>query len=133
MPSRIRPLHCAHDARHSFPFEPCLSERAMLTLTCPYCGVAAEETELAPGYEAHLTRHGPDSSDEDFEAYMFARKNPKGVHFERWRHVYGCGKWFLAARDTATLEVFGTYPAQSKGPPEDLIARIRERRPGWEG
>ena len=43
---------------------------------------------------------------------MFARKNPKGVHFERWRHAYGCGKWFLAARCTATLEVFGTYPAQ---------------------
>lgn len=105
----------------------------MLTLTCPYCHIAAEETELTPGYEAHLTRHGPDSSDEEFEAYMFARKNPKGVHFERWRHVYGCGKWFLAARDTATLEVFGTYPAQSKAPPDDLIAKIKDRRPGWEG
>ena len=75
----------------------------MLILECPYCGVKAEETELAPGYEAHLKRFGPGSSDDDFEAYMFARKNPKGVHFERWRHAYGCGKWFLAARDTATL------------------------------
>ena len=80
----------------------------MLTLECPYCGVMAEETELTPGYEAHLKRFGPGSTDAEFEAYMFARKNPKGVHFERWRHAYGCGKWFLAARDTATLEVFGT-------------------------
>ena len=104
----------------------------MLTLTCPCCGVAAEETELAPGYEAHLKRFGPGSSDDDFEAYMFARKNPKGVHFERWRHAYGCGKWFLAARCTATLEVFGTYPAQVSGPPPAIIAKIKARRPDWE-
>ncbi len=100
----------------------------MLTLTCPYCGVAAEETELAPGGEAHLKRVGPGSSDEDFEAYMFARKNPKGVHLERWRHAYGCGKWFLAARSTATLQVFGTYPAQTSGPPEDILVKIRAER-----
>ena len=105
----------------------------MLTLTCPYCGVHADETELAPGYEAHLKRHGPGSTDDDFNDYMFARKNPKGVHFERWRHAYGCGKWFLAARDTATLEVFGTYPAQSSGPPADLQAKIKAKRPDWEG
>ena len=92
----------------------------MLTLTCPCCGIAAEESELAPGYEAHLKRADATASDVDFEAYMFARKNPKGVHFERWRHAYGCGKWFLAARCTATLEVFGTYPAQTKEPPQWL-------------
>ena len=103
----------------------------MLTLECPYCGVKAEETELSPGYEAHLKRFGPGSSPEEFEAYMFARKNPKGVHFERWRHSYGCGKWFLAARCTATLEVFGTYPAQVSEPPADIIAKIQARRPGW--
>lgn len=104
----------------------------MLILTCPCCGVAAEETELTPGYEAHLKRHGPGASDDDFESYMFARKNPKGVHFERWRHAYGCGKWFLAARCTATLEVFGTYPAQTAAPPPEIIAAIKARRPGWE-
>ena len=103
----------------------------MLTLTCPYCGVAAEETELAPGGEAHLTRHGPGSTDAEFEGYLFARQNPRGVLFERWRHAYGCGKWFLAARDSVTLQVFGTYPAQSKAPPDDLVATIRAARPGW--
>jgi sarcosine oxidase subunit delta len=40
----------------------------MLTFTCPYCGVQACETELAPGGEAHLKRFGPGSSDADFEA-----------------------------------------------------------------
>lgn len=105
----------------------------MLTLTCPYCNIAADETELTAGGEAHLKRFGPGASDEDFEGYLFARKNPKGVQFERWRHSYGCGKWFLAARDTATLEVFGTYPAQSKEPPKALLTAIRKKRPGWEG
>ncbi|WP_050526413.1 sarcosine oxidase subunit delta [Pseudorhodobacter aquimaris] len=105
----------------------------MLTLQCPYCGVQADETELAPGHEAHLKRFSVGSSDEEFEGYMFARKNPKGVHFERWRHAYGCGKWFLAARDTNTLEVFGTYSAQSTEPPADLVAKIKQKRPDWEG
>ncbi|SFI30882.1 sarcosine oxidase subunit delta [Jannaschia pohangensis] len=99
----------------------------MLLLKCPNCGLSVEETELAPGGEAHLKRFGPGSSDDEFEAYLFNRENTKGVHFERWRHAYGCGKWFLAARDTATLEVFGTYSAQTTEPPADILARIRER------
>ena len=100
----------------------------MLILTCPCCGIEAEETELATGGEAHLKRYGPGSTDEDFEQYLFLRPNHKGVHFERWRHAYGCGKWFLAARDTVTMEVFGTYPAQTTEPPEDILSRIRERK-----
>jgi sarcosine oxidase subunit delta len=104
----------------------------MLELTCPYCHVTAEETEFAPGGEAHLRRAGPGSSDDDFESYMFNRKNPRGVHFERWRHAYGCGKWFHVARCTATLEIFGSYGAQTSEPPEEILQRIRARRPGWE-
>ncbi|CUH80017.1 sarcosine oxidase subunit delta [Tropicibacter naphthalenivorans] len=103
----------------------------MLILECPYCGVHAEETELTAGGEAHLKRFGPGSSDEEFEGYMFARENPKGVHFERWRHANGCGKWFHAARDTNTMEVFGTYTAQTSTPPEDLLETIRAKRPGF--
>ena len=105
----------------------------MLLLTCPCCGVTAEETEFANGGEAHLKRFGPGSSDGDYEAYKFARKNPRGVHFERWRHAYGCGKWFLTARCTTTLEVFGSYRAQSSAPPDELVAQIKARRPEWEG
>ena len=104
----------------------------MLTLTCPYCGISAEETELAPGGEAHLKRFGPGSSDAEFESYLFARKNAKGVHFERLRHAYGCGKWFLAARDTATLQVFGTYKAQTPNPTPDIVAAVQAARPGWQ-
>ncbi|NYS24084.1 sarcosine oxidase subunit delta [Rhodobacteraceae bacterium 2376] len=105
----------------------------MLLLTCPHCGVTAEETEFAPGGEAHLKRFGPGSDDDAFEAYMFNRKNPMGVHFERWRHAYGCGKWFIAARCTVTLEVFGTYPAQTTEPPAGIVETIKAKRPEWEG
>ncbi len=104
----------------------------MLQLRCPNCGADCAETELVAGGEAHLKRFAPGSSDEEFTAYLFERRNPRGVHFERWRHAYGCGKWFHAARCTATLEVFGTYSAQTTEPPAELIERIRTRRPGWQ-
>ncbi len=103
----------------------------MLTLQCPYCGVMADETELSAGGEALLKRFGPGSSDAEFETYMFMRENPKGVHFERWRHANGCGKWFHAARCTTTLEVFGTYSAQVSEPPQDIKDAITAKRPGW--
>lgn len=103
----------------------------MLILTCPVCGVTAEETEFHAGGEAHLKRFGPGASEKDFEGYLFMRENPRGVHLERWRHVYGCGKWFHAARCTTTLEVFGTYPAQTLEPPEHIRAKLDEKRPGW--
>lgn len=103
----------------------------MLILHCPNCGIDADETELAAGGEAHLKRFGPGSSDDAFEDYLFKRENPKGVHFERWRHAAGCGKWFHAARCTTTLEVFGTYSAQTTEPPKDICDKISGKRPGW--
>ncbi|MFT4793638.1 MAG: sarcosine oxidase subunit delta [Paracoccaceae bacterium] len=105
----------------------------MLLLTCPNCGVQGEETEFHAGGEAHIKREGPGSSDAAFAAYLFDRKNPKGVHFERWRHAFGCGKWFHVARCTATLQVFGSYAADVHGPTDDILAAIRAKRPEWEG
>ena len=103
----------------------------MLVLNCPYCLIDACETELSPGGEAHLKRQGPGSTDDEMQDYLFTKENPKGVHLERWRHAYGCGKWFHAARDTATMEVFGTYPAQVSAPPDDIRQAIAAKRPGW--
>jgi len=105
----------------------------MLILHCPNCGIDACETELTYGAQAHIARHGAGSSDDDFETYMFMRKNPKGVHFERWRHAYGCGKWFHAARNTVTMEVYGTYSAQTLTPPKGLLDKIKKMHPDWEG
>jgi len=103
----------------------------MLILTCPACGVQADETDLVGGGQAHLKRSDPQATDADFEAYLFQRENPSGVHFERWRHANGCGKWFHAARCTVTLEVFATYSAQTTTPPQGVLDLITKRRPGW--
>ena len=104
----------------------------MLTIHCPNCGITAEETEFHAHGEAHLKRFGPGSSEAELESYLFMRKNPKGVHFERWRHNNGCGKWFHVARDTMTLEVFGSYSAQTYVPPADIVSAIKNKRPDWQ-
>ena len=109
------------------------TEANVLQLTCPYCGAEADETELAGGGQAHIARQGPDSTDREFENYLFLRDNPAGIHLERWRHAFGCGKWFHAARCTRTHEVFGTYPAQTLEPPDWVRERIKAKRPDWRG
>ena len=38
---------------------------------------------------------------------------------------------FLAARDTVTLEVFGTYSAQVTEPPQEVTDAITAKYPGW--
>ena len=105
----------------------------MLKFKCPYCKFIADETELICGGQAHITREAGSVSDEKFSSYLFNRKNPSGVHFEKWLHQFGCGKWFIAARCTMSMEVFGTYSAQTLKPPLSVIRKIKSRRPDWEG
>jgi sarcosine oxidase delta subunit len=64
-----------------------------------------------------------------FRGYLFLRPNPKGVHFERWRHAMAAASGSTPRADTATLEVFGTYPAQTTEPPADIVAAIKAKRP----
>ena len=104
----------------------------MLRLKCPICNSYADETELSPGGQAHIKRMKSGSSDQEFYEYLFERKNPLGVHFERWQHAYGCGKWFHAARCTKTMEVFGTYEARELKAPRRIIDAIKKKRPSWE-
>ncbi|MEL6318177.1 MAG: sarcosine oxidase subunit delta [Pseudomonadota bacterium] len=100
----------------------------MLLLTCPCCGVTAEETEFHAGGEAHIVRRAGDAdADADLGRYLFERKNPKGLHFERWRHQFGCGKWFHVLRDTRTLEVFGAYDIKATEPPAELVRHAELR------
>ena len=49
--------------------------------------------------------------------YLFFRDNPKGRHLERWRHSYGCGRWFNLARNTQTHEVLSVYAMSDPPPP----------------
>ena len=80
----------------------------MLQITCPYCG-CRDESDFTFGGESHVTRPSLDSSDSEWSDYLFNRENPKGIHYERWIHSYGCGRWFNVARDTVTHEIHVTY------------------------
>ncbi len=95
----------------------------MLVLTCPVCGVTGDETDFHCGGEAHIKRpatENPDNvSPEDQRDYLYIRKNPRGLHLERWQCVRGCGKWFHAARDTTTLRFHTFYGITDPAPDLD--------------
>jgi len=97
----------------------------MLLIHCPYCGEDRPEVEFRHAGEAHIVRPSDIAgiSVEAFEAFLFLRDNPKGVTFERWRHVHGCGRFFNAARDTVSDKFLATYKA---GEPRPDAAALRE-------
>jgi heterotetrameric sarcosine oxidase delta subunit len=82
----------------------------MLRIPCPWCG-ERDETEFQFGGESHITRsENPENvSDAEWADYLFYRNNPRGLHFERWVHSYGCRQWFNVARDTVTHEIIEFY------------------------
>ncbi|MGY6708802.1 MAG: sarcosine oxidase subunit delta [Rhizobiaceae bacterium] len=90
----------------------------MLLIRCPYCEEERPELEFRHAGEAHVARpeNISDISDEEFEAFFFHRANPKGVVYERWRHIHGCGRFFNAARDTVSDRFLVTYKAGEKKP-----------------
>jgi sarcosine oxidase, subunit delta len=87
----------------------------MMLLSCPCCG-ARDESEFLCAGTTHIARAAADASDEEWSRYLFFRDNPKGVHLERWRHVYGCGIWFNLARHTVTHEILAVYPINAPPP-----------------
>ena len=82
----------------------------MLLIKCPYCG-EREQTEFSYHGEAHIARpENPQSlTDEQWADYVFLRKNPKGAHYERWYHAFGCRRFFNMARNTVSGEIYGVY------------------------
>ena len=97
----------------------------MLLIHCPYCEEDRSELEFRGAGDAHIARptNIAEITDEQFEEYFFIRDNPKGLIFERWRHIHGCGRFFNAARDTVSDRFVTTYKAGiSKSEAESLIA-----------
>ena len=87
----------------------------MLRIPCPHCGVR-DEPEFVFGGPTHIARPLPTCTDAVWTDYLFNRENPKGVHFERWCHTYGCGQWFNMARDTVTHRILSVYSMQDAKP-----------------
>lgn len=98
----------------------------MLKIECPWCG-AREQTEFSCHGEAHILRPADPAalSDEEWGAYLFLRKNPRGAHCERWMHAHGCRRWFNVARDTVSGEIYGSYPMGAPKPAAVAEERAR--------
>jgi len=95
----------------------------MLLIYCPYCEEERSELEFRHGGDAHIARPTDiaDVTDAEFEDYFFLRDNPKGLIFERWRHIHGCGRFFNAARDTVSDKFYMSYKA---GEPKPYIPGV---------
>jgi sarcosine oxidase subunit delta len=104
----------------------------MLLIRCPYCEEERPELEFRNAGEAHIARSTNIAalSDEDFEKFFFIRSNPKGIAFERWRHVHGCARFFNAVRDTVTDKFVMTYKAGEPKP--DLTKIMKSETPAAE-
>ena len=96
----------------------------MLLIHCPYCEEERPELEFRNAGEAHIARAADIASisDDDFEKFFFIRSNPKGIIFERWRHIHGCARFFNAARDTVTDKFLITYKAGEPKPDLEKLA-----------
>ena len=85
----------------------------MLLLTCPNCGVAADETELAPGGEAQSdARRVRGRTTTPSRAICSIARTPRACISSAGATPTAAASGSIAARCTVTLEVFGTYPAQ---------------------
>lgn len=83
----------------------------MLLIDCPYCDETLPELEFAYAGEAHIARpiNPTEASDDEWERFLFIRSNVRGPHYERWRHIHGCGRFFNAVRDTVSDRFLVTY------------------------
>lgn len=105
----------------------------MLLIYCPYCEEERPELEFRHAGEAHVARPGDiaEISDEAFERYFFMRSNPKGITFERWRHIHGCARFFNAVRDTVSDRFLMTYKTGEPKPDLNGETRVKaETRAG---
>lgn len=93
----------------------------MLYLTCPICGIGADETAFRCGGEAHLTRpvseSGSDVSLDALNQYLNRSADVRGWIRELWLCADGCGSWFALLRHTGTHAVGRAYTLDSVPPP----------------
>ena len=104
------------------PRTPALSRKIDLRAGQPAVLARTESIEtstmLRPADPSKLT-------DEEWKNHLFIRSNPRGTHFERWRHQHGCGRFFNAVRDTVSDRFTVTYKA---GLPRPTQSELEEAR-----
>ncbi len=106
----------------------------MLLINCPYCQEERPEVEFRNGGEAHIARSTNivGESDEAFESFFFIRTNPKGLVYERWRHIHGCGRFFNAVRDSVTDKFLRVYKAGEPQPEPAEVLKTLPEHSAWE-
>lgn len=105
----------------------------MLLISCPYCQEERPELEFRNGGEAHIARSNniAGESDEAFESFFFIRTNPKGLVYERWRHIHGCGRFFNAVRDSVTDKFLRIYKAGEPQPEPTEVMKTLQEHGAW--
>jgi sarcosine oxidase subunit delta len=81
-------------------------------IPCPFCGPRDSE-EFSYLGDATLRRpdDGGAAPTPAWEAYVYLRNNPAGLHREYWFHASGCQSWLIVARDTRTHAIAGAEAA----------------------
>ncbi|MHC5308350.1 sarcosine oxidase subunit delta [Bartonella sp. LJL80] len=106
----------------------------MLLIKCPYCQAERPEVEFTYAGEAHIARplNPAELSDEEWRDHLYTRSNPRGLHYERWRHQFGCGRFFNAVRDTVSDKFVVTYKTGIARPDEDKLQQFKAEIEGAE-
>ena len=84
----------------------------MLYIICPHCGMRSQN-EFSYGGDASIKRPelGKETSNKEWDDFVYNRKSPRGKHWELWQHLSGCRQWIKVERDTAPHEIFNTLKA----------------------
>jgi heterotetrameric sarcosine oxidase delta subunit len=87
-------------------------------LACPICGPRDVNEFRFQGELTRRPRTRP--SLRELAGYVYFRDNVAGVQQEWWYHRLGCGRWFIAERDTTTNEVLATALPSAHAPSRSL-------------
>ncbi|WP_421858121.1 sarcosine oxidase subunit delta [Oricola sp.] len=76
-----------------------------MIINCPHCG-PRDLAEFTYRGDASVQRPDPASGDQAaWNAYVYDRANPAGVHREIWQHSGGCRAHLVVTRNTLTHEI----------------------------
>lgn len=79
----------------------------MIRIPCPHCG-ARNSNEFSYLGEIAARPRPDETEPAGWRRYLYEKRNPAGWTTEKWYHVSGCGKYFVAERHTVTNEVRAT-------------------------
>lgn len=86
-----------------------------MLIPCPFCG-PREHDEFVYVGDGSRERPADDAPFEEWFAYVYLRRNPRGPHREIWQHVHGCRQHLLVDRDTLDHRILEVRPARGARP-----------------